>query len=70
MLLQVIYNNRVIILENVFTWVMYSAAAAAALMPLFQILALGLGIMVSILTGIKLIKDLTNKKNENNNKKK
>jgi hypothetical protein len=58
MVLTALSNNSKILLENMFTWALYAAAVATAMMPIFQALAFIAAFSVSVLTGIKLLKDL------------
>jgi hypothetical protein len=60
-MLPVIHQNRVIILENIFAWLIALGAAVAQIMPLFQMLAYLLASVVSVLTAIKIIKELFSK---------
>lgn len=53
-----IHQNKTIILENIFAWLIALGAAASQVMPLFQMLAYLLASVVSILTAIKILREL------------
>lgn len=57
-MLPTIHQNKTIILENIFAWLIALGAAAAQLMPIFQMFAYLLASLVSILTAIKILKEL------------
>lgn len=58
MILTTLSINSRLLLENLFTWSLYWAAVATAVMPLLQGLAFLAAFVVSMLTAIKLLKDL------------
>lgn len=51
-------DNRIVIGNVVGVWVTYVAAISTAIMPIFQLCAFVFATVVSILTIVKLLKDL------------
>lgn len=72
MVLATLSNNSKLLFENMFTWAIYAAAVATAVMPILQALAFMAAFAVSMLTAVKILKEFfTAKKDKNasNNKK-
>lgn len=72
MILTTLSINSRLLLDNLFTWSLYWAAVATAVMPILQALAFMAAFVVSMLTAVKLLKDLftikKKSKNASNNK--
>jgi len=65
-MLTIINQNKTIILENIAAWFLAIGVTASQIMPLFQILAYATASIVSILTAIKVLKDLFKKQTNDN----
>ena len=60
-MLEILHNNKAIILSTSTAWVSYMAAVAVAVMPIFQLFAFGFTIVVSCLTAVKLFREIFKK---------
>lgn len=60
-MLEIVHNNKVIILNITTAWVGYLAGVATAVIPIFQLCAFAFAMVVSALTAIKLMRELFKK---------